>query len=70
MDLTKRQKEIFDYIKRYASKQGYPPDSSRAAAGGAELHPSGGTRTLRTCVLVKPSEPLTPTTPRRPRKWT
>ncbi|MEO8092779.1 MAG: transcriptional repressor LexA [bacterium] len=25
MDLTKRQKEIFDYIKRYASKQGYPP---------------------------------------------
>ena len=25
MDLTKRQKEIFDYIKGYASKQGYPP---------------------------------------------
>jgi repressor LexA len=25
VDLTKRQKEIFDYIKRYASKQGYPP---------------------------------------------
>jgi repressor LexA len=24
-DLTKRQKEIFDYIRRYASKQGYPP---------------------------------------------
>jgi len=24
-DLTKRQKEIFDYIKGYASKQGYPP---------------------------------------------
>jgi repressor LexA len=25
VDLTKRQKEIFDYIKGYASKQGYPP---------------------------------------------
>jgi repressor LexA len=24
-DLTKRQKEIFDYIRGYASKQGYPP---------------------------------------------
>ena len=25
MDLTKRQKEIFDYIKRYVRKYGYPP---------------------------------------------
>jgi repressor LexA len=25
MDLTKRQKEIFDYIRRYANKYGYPP---------------------------------------------
>ena len=25
MDLTKRQKEIFDFIRRYASKHGYPP---------------------------------------------
>ena len=25
MDLTKRQKEIFDYIKRYVRKHGYPP---------------------------------------------
>ena len=25
MDLTKRQKEIFDYIKRYLRKHGYPP---------------------------------------------
>src|SRR4051812_24213967 len=25
MDLTKRQKEIFDYIRRYASRHGYPP---------------------------------------------
>ena len=24
-DLTKRQKEIFDYIKRYVRKHGYPP---------------------------------------------
>jgi repressor LexA len=25
MDLTKRQKEIFDFIRRYAQKYGYPP---------------------------------------------
>jgi repressor LexA len=25
VDLTKRQKEIFDYIKRYVTKYGYPP---------------------------------------------
>jgi repressor LexA len=25
VDLTKRQKEIFEYIRRYASKHGYPP---------------------------------------------
>ncbi len=24
-DLSKRQREIFDYIRRYANKQGYPP---------------------------------------------
>ena len=25
MDLTKRQQEIFDFIKRYSAKYGYPP---------------------------------------------
>ena len=25
MDLTKRQQEIFDYIKRYSAEHGYPP---------------------------------------------
>ena len=25
MDLTKRQQEIFDYIKEYSAKYGYPP---------------------------------------------
>jgi len=25
MDLTKRQQEIFDYIKRYSAQHGYPP---------------------------------------------
>src|SRR5262249_55305225 len=25
LDLTKRQKEIFDFIRRYAAKPGYPP---------------------------------------------
>ena len=25
LDLTKRQQEIFDFIKRYSSSHGYPP---------------------------------------------
>src|SRR5436305_13390408 len=25
MDLTKRQQEIFDFIKRYSARYGYPP---------------------------------------------
>ena len=25
MDLTKRQQEIFDFIKRYSAQHGYPP---------------------------------------------
>src|SRR5690349_5891267 len=25
VDLTKRQQEIFDFIKRYSAKHGYPP---------------------------------------------
>ncbi len=25
MDLTKRQQEIFDFIKRYSAGHGYPP---------------------------------------------
>ena len=25
MDLTKRQQEIFDFIRRYSAKYGYPP---------------------------------------------
>src|SRR3954452_24220094 len=25
MDLTKRQQEIFDFIKRYSAENGYPP---------------------------------------------
>src|ERR1700755_918200 len=25
MDLTKRQQEIFDFIKRYSDRNGYPP---------------------------------------------
>src|SRR5438067_442848 len=25
LDLTKRQQEIFDFIKRYSAKYGYPP---------------------------------------------
>ncbi len=39
MDLTKRQKEIFDYIRRYASKYGYPP-TVREIGKAVGLHSS------------------------------
>ncbi len=39
MDLTKRQKEIFDFIRRYASKYGYPP-TVREIGKAVGLHSS------------------------------
>ena len=39
MDLTKRQKEIFDYIGSYASKYGYPP-TVREIGKAVGLHSS------------------------------
>ncbi len=39
MDLTKRQKEIFDFIGRYASKYGYPP-TVREIGKAVGLHSS------------------------------
>ena len=39
MDLTKRQKEIVDYIRRYASKYGYPP-TVREIGKAVGLHSS------------------------------
>ncbi len=39
MDLTTRQKEIFDYIRKYASKQGYPP-TVREIGKAVGLHSS------------------------------
>jgi repressor LexA len=39
VDLTKRQKEIFDYIRKYASKQGYPP-TVREIGKAVGLHSS------------------------------
>ncbi len=39
MDLTKRQKEIFDYIGRYARKYGYPP-TVREIGKAVGLHSS------------------------------
>ncbi len=39
MDLTKRQKEIFDFIRRYASKHGYPP-TVREIGKAVGLHSS------------------------------
>jgi repressor LexA len=39
LDLTKRQKEIFDFIGRYASKYGYPP-TVREIGKAVGLHSS------------------------------
>ena len=39
MDLTKRQKEIFDYIRRYAPRYGYPP-TVREIGKAVGLHSS------------------------------
>ena len=39
MDLTKRQKEIFDYIRKYATKHGYPP-TVREIGKAVGLHSS------------------------------
>ncbi len=39
MDLTKRQKEIFDYIRKYAEKTGYPP-TVREIGKAVGLHSS------------------------------
>ncbi|HXV05088.1 MAG TPA: transcriptional repressor LexA [Solirubrobacterales bacterium] len=39
LDLTKRQKEIFDYIRRYAAKTGYPP-TVREIGKAVGLHSS------------------------------
>ena len=39
LDLTKRQKEIFDFIRRYASKHGYPP-TVREIGKAVGLHSS------------------------------
>ncbi len=39
MDLTKRQKEIFDFIRRYAAKTGYPP-TVREIGKAVGLHSS------------------------------
>jgi repressor LexA len=39
VDLTKRQREIFDYIRRYAGKYGYPP-TVREIGKAVGLHSS------------------------------
>jgi repressor LexA len=39
LDLTKRQKEIFDFIRRYAAKTGYPP-TVREIGEAVGLHSS------------------------------
>jgi repressor LexA len=39
VDLTKRQKEIFDFIRRYAAKYGYPP-TVREIGKAVGLHSS------------------------------
>ena len=39
MDLTKRQKEIFDYIRKHAARTGYPP-TVREIGNALRLHSS------------------------------
>src|SRR5665647_3892928 len=39
LDLTKRQKEIFDFIRKYAAKTGYPP-TVREIGKAVGLHSS------------------------------
>ena len=39
IDLTKRQKEIFDFIRKYAAKTGYPP-TVREIGKAVGLHSS------------------------------
>src|ERR1700727_2017765 len=40
MDLTKRQQEIFDFIKRYSATNGYPPTVRDIGKPGALMTPS------------------------------
>ena len=45
MDLTKRQQEIFEFIKRYSAKQGYPPtvrDIGKAVGAVKDVVTSNG----------------------------
>ena len=44
MDLTKRQKEIFDFIRKYAAKYGYPP-TVREIGKAVGLHSSSTVHT-------------------------
>ena len=37
MDLTKRQKEIFDFIGRYGGKYGYPPTRGHVESEDAKF---------------------------------
>ena len=42
LDLTKRQKEIFDFIGKYAAKTGYPPRALATWAERARAWAEGG----------------------------
>ena len=65
LDLTKRQKEIFDFIRKYAAKTGYPP-TVREIGKAVGLHSSSTVHAhlanLEKLGLVKrdPSKPRAP----------
>ena len=60
-DLTKRQQEIFDFIKRYSASHGYPPTVRDIGKAVGLARPRRCTRTWRTwrrsgcCVAIRPS---------------
>ena len=50
LDLTKRQKEIFDFIRKYADKTGYPP-TVREIGKAVGLHSSSTVHADRKSVV-------------------
>src|SRR3954462_6662965 len=62
VDLTKRQQEIFDFIKRYSAKHGYPPtvrDIGKAVGLASSSTVNGHLTRLKKLAVLRrdPSKP-------------